>query len=203
MIVNNIIESIFNKGSNVRVLRALIERVVGISGRETARLSGVSLRSAQIALDNLENLKIVNRLIGGREHLFTLNRDNFVVQKIIIPLFESEQTFKEKLFAEIKNNLSALTESLIIFGSVARKEETIKSDLDLCIVYSKGKTKIEATIDELRINLNKNFGIILAPFLITKSEFRKRAKANKSPVPSILKEGKIISGLSLSRLKDD
>lgn len=202
MIVNNILEYIFNKSSNVQVLRTLNDRVAGVSGRETARLSGLNLRSAQLALENLDSLKIVNRLVGGREHLFTLNRDNFIVQCIIIPLFESEQTFRKELFSAITKELKGITDSLIIFGSVARKEDTIESDLDLCIVYSKSKNKIESIIDKKRIQLNKNFSIALAPLLITKSEFRKRAKLNKSPVSDIINDGKVLSGLSLEKLQN-
>lgn len=202
MIINNLLEGIFNRESNVRILRVLIERVVGISGRETARLSGLSLRSAQIALESLEELKLVKRVVGGREHLFTAARDNFAVQNIIIPLFESEKKFKVNLFNEIKNELSTLTESLIYFGSVARKEDTIKSDLDLCIVYSKSRNKIESIVDELRIEINEKFGVTLAPFLILKSEFRKRAKSSKSPINEILKEGKVISGMSIRELQN-
>ena len=67
-------------------------------------------------------------------------------------------------------------------------------------VYSKGKTKIESVVDVLRLKLKNNFGVTLAPFLITKSEFKKRAKAKKSPVEDIVKEGKVISGISLREL---
>ena len=202
MVVNNLLENIFNKTSNVRVLRTLVDRVVGISGRETARLSGLNLRSAQIALENLENLKLVNRLVSGRDHIFTLNRENFIVQNIVNPLFQSEQLFKEKLYSIIKNSLGKFSDSLILYGSVVRKEDTIGSDFDLCIVYSKDKAKIESLLDELRIELNNKFGITLAPFIITKSEFRKRAKLNRIPVTEIIKEGKVLYGISLNKLQN-
>jgi predicted nucleotidyltransferase len=202
MIINNILNYIFTNSGNLAVLRVLNERVVGISGRETARLAGVSLRSAQLSLDNLVNLKIVKRQVGGREHLFTLNRESFISEEIITKLFSAEQKFKNSIYKEITKNLNPLAESIILFGSVARKEESLQSDLDLCIVYLKNKNKIEKIVSSLRDELYDKFGVTLAPFYITRSEFKIRAKKNISPVNEIIKEGIVISGLSLNILKN-
>ncbi len=202
MIVNNILDYIFTNVSNLAVLRVLNERVVGISGRETARLAGISLRSAQLSLDNLVSLKIIKRQIGGREHLFTLNRESFISKEIIIKLFSAEQKFKTSLYKEITDSLKISADSIILFGSVARKTESVQSDLDLCIVYSKNKNKIEKIVSSLRDELYDKYGVTLAPFYIIRNEFKKRVKKNKSPVNEIIKEGIIISGLSINILKN-
>jgi predicted transcriptional regulator len=76
MIINNVLEHIFSSPSNVSVLRTLNSRMVGISGREVARISKLSNRTVQSVLANLESLGLVNRTIGGRDHLLTLNRNN-------------------------------------------------------------------------------------------------------------------------------
>lgn len=202
MIVNNILNHIFTSTGNLAVLRVLNERVVGISGRETARLAGISLRSAQLSLDNLVSLKIVKRQVGGREHLFTLNRESFIAKEIITKLFSAEGKFKASLFKKITTSLKISTESIILFGSVARKTESVQSDLDLCIVYSKNKNKIEKIVSNLRDELYDKFGVTLAPFYITRIDFKKRAENKKSPVNEIIKEGVVISGLSLNILKN-
>ncbi len=202
MIINNILNYIFTSTANISVLRILNERVAGISGRETARLAGINLRSAQIALTNLENLKVVKRQVGGREHLFTLNRDHFLTNEIISNLFSAEQKFKTSLYKNISVKLKDITDSVILFGSVARKEENIESDLDICIVYSKKKNVIEKINNKLRDDISDKYGVTLAPFYITKKEFKERAKKNKAPINKILKEGKVLSGLSINTLKN-
>lgn len=200
MIINNILQHIFSTPSNVIVLRTLNSRVVGISGREIARISKLSTRTAQSVLANLESLGLVNRTIGGRDHLFTLNRNNKIVSKLIKYIFEFEDGFSKEIISSIKKKLSPLVSSLILFGSVARKEEESSSDFDLCIVYTKNKTKIENIVSELRDRLYDDYKVTLAPFYITETDFKKRAKRNQSPVNSIIKDGTLIAGKPIREL---
>lgn len=200
MIINNILQHIFSSPSNVIILRTLNSRVVGISGREIARISKLSTRTAQSVLANLESLGLVNRTIGGRDHLFTLNRNNKIVSKLIKYVFEFEDGFGKEIISSIKKKLSPLVSSLILFGSVARKEEEYSSDFDLCIVYNKDKTKIEKAVSELRDKLYDDYKITLAPFYITETDFKKRANKNLSPVNNILKDGILIAGKPIREL---
>jgi predicted nucleotidyltransferase len=94
-----------------------------------------------------------------------------------------------------------LADSIILFGSVARKVESVDSDLDLCIVYSNNKRKIEIIISDLRDKLFDKYGVTLAPYYITRNEFKARAKKSKGPVNEIIKDGIVLFGLSLNKLK--
>jgi predicted nucleotidyltransferase len=194
MVINNSLQHIFSAQSNILVLRTLNSRVIGLSGRETARISKLSIRNVQNVLAHLESLGLVNRTIGGRDHLFTLNRKNRIVTNLIKDIFEFESEFKKEIFSLIKKKLAALASSLILFGSVARGEEDVASDLDLCVVFVNNKSKIENAVSELRDKLYDDYKVTLAPFYILETEFKKRAKQNLSPVNSILKEGVLLSG---------
>lgn len=200
MIINNLLQHLFSAPSNVSVLRVLNSRVIGITGRETARNANLSIRTVQNALANLEALGIVKRTVGGRDHLFVLNRQNQVVKKLIYFLFEFENNFPKDITSQIKKGLSNLCSSIILFGSVARRDETPESDLDLCIVYDKNKSRLENAVSELRDSLYKNYQITLGPFYILESEFKKRALKKLSPVNNILKEGIVLTGKSFREL---
>ena len=200
MVINNILQHIFSTPSNVAILRALNQRVVGVSGREVARISNLSTRAAQISLAQLEALGLIKRTIGGRDHLFIINRNNKIVSDLISYIFEYEQNLKHEIISLIKKKLSPALTSLIIFGSVARKEDDLNSDFDLCIVCNKNKSSAEVIVSSLRDKLSDDFNISLAPYYISEAEFKKRAKSNLSPVTDILKEGEVISGKSLKDL---
>jgi predicted nucleotidyltransferase len=200
LIINNLLQHIFSAQSNIIVLRTLNSRIVGISGRETARISKLSSRTVQNTLAHLESLGLVNRMIGGRDHLFTLNRENRIVTSLIKYIFEFESDFKNEIFVLIKKKLSSLVVSIILFGSVARGEEDYSSDFDICIVYIKNRSKIEGVISELRDTLYDKYRITLAPFYILENDFYKGGKRNLSPVNSILKEGIVISGKKINEL---
>ncbi len=196
MIFNKILSSIFSSTSHIAVLRALQHHKIGISGREIARLSGLSPKSALSALSSLENIKIVYRAVGGRDHLFTLNRQNYLVKNGIISLLQIENKFLPQLLALIKQKLSKHCISIILFGSVARNEETIDSDMDICFVLQNKKSQknIIPIIRDLQTQIYTEFGTSLAPIYFTSEEFRKRAAKNLSPVNNIIKEGVLVSG---------
>lgn len=200
MLINKYLETLFSAPSNISVLRVLNERAVGITGRETARLTNLTHRSALKALSNLESLGVVKRVTGGRDHLFTLDRTKFITEKVISVIFSAEKEYRSTLFFIIKKQLSKSTVSLIVFGSVTRKDETLKSDLDLCIVYDKNKNELEKAISNLREQIYSEYSIHLAPFYIKETDFRRRAKKKLSPVNNIIEEGIVICGKSIKEL---
>ena len=103
MITKKILEYIFSAPSNVTVMRALNERNLGISGREVSRLTGLSLRTVQVCLSNLEKVGIVKRSAGKREHLFLINRQNFLSKKLIKQIFEIERNYNDRSNKLIKS----------------------------------------------------------------------------------------------------
>ncbi len=200
MIINKALDHVFSSQGTVKVLRVLNNSVVGITGRQIASLACITHQTAHNSLANLESLKLVNRVIGGSSHLFSLNRKNYLAKEIIQVIFESESNYRESIFSIIKKAISKHSISLILFGSVARKEESAESDLDLCIVYDKEKKLLEKQVNTLQDNLYKEFGVTLAPFYISAKEFTKRSKTNKPPVSDIKKDGIVISGKTIREL---
>jgi len=202
MIVNKVLDEIFPRWSNVAVLRALNKYAIGISGREVARAAGIAVKNCFTALNDLEDIGIVKRVRGGRDHLFSLNRQHFLVKQGITPLFEIEKQFVEEIFSDIKKHLKNKCESVYLFGSVARKEEKPDSDLDLCIIFNGTAQKkiIENSIFELQSLLYKKYYVNASPFYITKKEFVKRAKSKKQPVNEIINDGILILGTSFEKM---
>lgn len=202
MIFNNVLDHIFASRSHIRVLRALRHSAKGLTGREVARISKLSHRSCLKALTNLEELSIVSRQRGGRDHSFTLNREKVLVQKGLIPLLSFEQKYLNQLTLILVNEIGRSTESMIIFGSVARKEEDTTSDLDICLVYrTKAQFKnARKKLDEINPNIREQFGVKISPIFFSVNEFKSRAKSGSPPVTNILKDGKVLSGLSLNIL---
>lgn len=202
MIFYRTLDHIFSSYSSIAVLRALQYVNKGLSGREISRNAGITPRSALNALTNLENFKIVNRTIGGRDHIFNLNRNNYLVKNGILPLLESETNFLPEILSLIKRKLSKKTLSIILFGSVARKQEEVQSDLDICLVIiNKSIQKdVEKTKSDLFDIISEKYGTTLGVIILTKDEFRKRGRKNLSPVNNIIKEGKVISGKPIKLL---
>jgi predicted nucleotidyltransferase len=202
MVINKVLDEVFSTWSNVAVFRVLNRYAIGLSGREVSRLVGMSPKNCLITLSSLENLRMVNRTRGGRDHLFTLNREHYLVSDVILPLLQAEKEYFDKIASFIKSKLKNKYVSLIVFGSVARKEETIESDLDMCIVLENARLKpaVEEIVFDIGFKAYKRFGVSLSSIYFSKKEFTRRARQNKAPVNNIVKEGKVISGMSIKEL---
>jgi predicted nucleotidyltransferase len=199
---NRVLDDVFSTWSHVAVMRALYDSRQGVTGRETARISGMNHRACLKALTELEGLAIVRRQRGGRDHLFSLNRKHVLVERGVLPILGLEREFPKTLFVFLKKHLGKHVDSLIVFGSVARKEETAESDLDLCLVVEKDSLKSLAqdAAHEIAGLVLEEFGARLSPLMLSRREFAERAKRGLPPVKQILKDGLVIAGTSMRGL---
>jgi predicted nucleotidyltransferase len=202
MVVNRVLDEVFSKWSHLAVLRVLQDSGVGMSGREIARMSGLSPKQSLIALSCLEELGVVKRQRGGRDHLFTINFNQILVKEGVLPLLKLERDYLNRLLTDIKKQLSRHTVSIILFGSAARNEETISSDLDICIVTSSAiqRKKSEDIINSSASHLYDLYGVKLSPIYFSAAEFKKKGLNDKPPVNEIVKEGRAFSGKSIRGL---
>lgn len=196
MRVNNILDALFSAQSNIMVLRAMINYNNGISGREVSRISGLSPRACFNTLTSLESIGVIKRVRGGRDHLFTINRDHYLIKEAILPLLSAESAFLENIKNDIKSVLKNKCHSVYIYGSIARKDESDESDFDICLVMNNSKEQdlLENEMSSLIHQTFLKYGITLSPVYITIKEFIKRYNSNKPPVPDIVNEGVVIYG---------
>ena len=200
MVTNNILDYIFSAQSNLILLRVLNERNAGISGREAARLSGLSVRAVQNTLNNLSKAGLVKIAEGNREHLFSIDREKYLVRELVEKIFESEREFNSSILKQIRTKLKPYAVSLVQFGSTARGEDTLTSDFDLCIVYEKDLALIEEKVSALRTLLFNSYNITLAPLYLKASKFKQLGKQGKPPVNSIIQDGRVIAGKTIKEL---
>ncbi len=201
MIMQRPLDEVFRTWSHVAVLRTLVDTNTGFTGNEIGRLAGMQPRSALKALTSLEELGLVRRQRGGRDHLFTLNREHFLVTEAVLPLLSAEQRFSDGFKQTLASLLARHVVSATVFGSTAKGEETARSDYDLCCVV-KTKDKKEAVLallDEHAPVLLHQYGVRIAPLLMTALEFGR--KRSTPLVNEILKSGKLIIGEHLENIR--
>ena len=194
MIVHRPYDEVLRSWSHVAVLRALLDSNSGLSGNQVARMSGMQPRSALKALSSLEELGIVRRQRGGRDHLFTLNRSHHLVSEGLLPLYSAETSFLRDLEQSLSSILTKRVMCAVMYGSVVRRQETAQSDLDLfCLVRSeKDKEALRQSLMKAAPSLHSRFAVKLAPLFFTLAELKKNLK---SPfVKQLLKEGRALVG---------
>ena len=132
------LDLVLSSTSKVRLLRALHGMRAPVSGREAASAAGVAVQPAQRALAELVTLGVVHRDDTRSQHLYTLNRENVLVQRAIVPLLQVEQARVDEVFRDLSRaagGRSAKTvEGMYLFGSAARGKDRTGSDFDVLAV---------------------------------------------------------------------
>ena len=115
------------------VLTVLAGTTRPLTGREIARLVGRASHSGVMAvLDRLDDQGIVDREEAGRAFLFTLNREHLAA-----PAVELLADLREELLRRIRSQVGGWNikaHHLSLFGSAARGDGDIDSDIDLFVV---------------------------------------------------------------------
>jgi predicted nucleotidyltransferase len=202
MILHRPLNLVLRSWTHIAVLRALRDTATGSSGNQVARASGMTPRSAFVALTALETLGLVRRRRGSREHLFTLNRSNHIVEHGIIPLLQVEVDLPERVDRELRHLLQRRVISAVLFGSTARGDEKPGSDLDLCcIVQDEAKEDaVRNALGKSATHLRETYGVSIAPVFFTVAEARRRRSSGL--LRRIASEGRVVAGKTLREAID-
>lgn len=119
------------------ILAVLAGTTRALSGREVARLSGVSANGAWKALRRLAEHGLVREEpAGGRTTLYTLNREHVACEAVT-----TLTRLRAILVARLRDRVASWTLQPLhasLFGSAARGDGDTRSDIDLLLVRPKG-----------------------------------------------------------------
>jgi len=199
---NQPLDQILGQQSKVRILRLLSSKPGQFTIREISRRIDLTVPNISRALKELEEQAIVISQKAGRAILYTLNQNHYLVSNIILPMFEKESEAVKSLTEFLKKNLNGKVISVILFGSIAKKEEKAISDIDmLFVIDNRSNTqKIEREILEKNPEIIHLFGNPISPLVMTISEFISKFKKKDRLLGEILKEGEVLDGKLITDL---
>lgn len=196
MLFHDYLEELLGSRTKIKILRAL-SKFPGkdFTTREISRLIGISHTGVLKALKDLEDMNIIEIGTHGKAHLLKLNEDSFLARRIL-NIFEVEKETLGHLIAELRKSARDMNViSLALFGSIAKKNEDPRSDIDLLIV-TLDKINAEKKISKLQKKFVKMFGNSISPHVMSPGEFKSRKKFSEDVIKhSILVKGKKLDGL--------
>ena len=199
--------SVLNQKSQSLVLRFLWKSRAEWSGREIARQTGLSAPACHQALKQLDarGLALFRRV--SNVHLYKINSDNYLVEHVFAPLFETEAALPGQVLNAIKKFLADYPEnkkilSAVVFGSMATGRENLDSDLDLLVVTRDEATanEVEQRLQDLRTLVYRKFSIPLSPYIQALAGIKAKHKKKLPLILRILEEGRTIYGKDLKEL---
>jgi predicted nucleotidyltransferase len=195
-------DSILGTRTKVRLLRALVPLERPVSGREAARLAGVS----HIALGSLEELAeagVLNREETSGQHLYTFDRRH-VLAPVLEEVFDEERRFTATVFERLREALEVpgSVEGASIFGSAARGEAGAGSDLDLLVVVGDAQARADvlSVLAEAAPRLGAELGVTLSPVVVTATQLRRQHDDGDPFVNEVRRDARRVLGQTVDEV---
>jgi len=150
------LDTVFGVDSNVRVLRVLTAHGGALSSSDITRRAKLSKTSTRNGLMSLGECGAVVTEGSGQSRLHRFNHDYYLAPQIEA-LFATEPVRFEKVLEAVR--LSAGEQmvdlsSIFVYGSVARGEDHLGSDLDIGLIAS--NEVLAEVIEKVRENLRES-----------------------------------------------
>ncbi|RLE26715.1 MAG: hypothetical protein DRJ50_00285 [Actinobacteria bacterium] len=189
-------------GAQGRILAVLVETTAPLNLRTLARLAGVSAAQASRVMPGLVDLGLVERYEVPPSSQFLLARSNVAAQAVI-ELARSQETASERIGLAAAS-MPTPPESVIVFGSFARDEAGVDSDIDVVVVRSDSideeddewAAALEAWRDEARAVIGNPVEVVE----VSLSEARAKLRSGTEFWRNVHRDGLTVHGLSTDQI---
>ncbi|HXR38025.1 MAG TPA: nucleotidyltransferase domain-containing protein [Terracidiphilus sp.] len=154
--------------------------------REISRQVGTSVGTVQRELETLSRVGLIDRSISGRQVYYKANRNHPVfaeMQSLIAKTVGAFQLLRSAL-APFANRVSLA----FVYGSMARRDESAGSDVDLMIV---GNVTLDEVLTELA-PVERAVGRPINPTVYSTDEFKSKLQGGNHFLRSVLRGEKVI-----------
>ncbi|MFH1200321.1 MAG: nucleotidyltransferase domain-containing protein [Candidatus Micrarchaeota archaeon] len=186
-------EGIIGSPQKLRLFRLLMRYPTKLfSGREAARLAGLSAPGAWRILRQFESEGIVMRRRIGKTDAWQLQSKHYLATQLK-PVAEAGKSAENKLKRVILSHLDgSKVNKMILFGSTAREDSRPNSDIDILVVVPLAKDKAKATnaLLDASVEVAEFFGNALSPIVYSEAELHR--KRGLPLLKNIAAEGKVL-----------
>jgi predicted nucleotidyltransferase len=180
-----VLEELFSSQARVAILKLLLLNA-GSSYylREIASLTDQPVRAVQRELPKLERIGLLEQTVHGNRKYYQVNRECPIFPELkaiflkTVGLGEALREYLGKAEGDIR--------VAFIYGSYARGEESLASDIDLFVVGSIGAMELSGALAAARAELAREIN----PVLMTADEFADKVASGNHFVRSLLEEPK-------------
>lgn len=190
-------------GVQGRVLSVLAETTADLNMRTIARLADVSLSQASRVLAPLVELGVVERHDVPPSSLFRLVRQHVAVGPLLALARGRDALIGE--MGRLASGLPVVPLSAIVFGSFARGEADIESDIDTVLVRPAGVDESDElwseSVEQWRASVHRASGNRVEVLEVGSDEVAALLNSRRQVWRDIRRDGLVIQGLSLAELE--
>jgi uncharacterized protein len=188
------IDKLFSSKAKVEILKLfLFNSKNNFYQRQIASLTKQPIRGIQRELEKLQKLGLIESSVQGNRIYYRANRNCPIFKDLKNILFKSVG-IAESLKEELKTgNINVA----FIYGSYARGDENISSDIDLMVIGEISSKDLSGILSSLKKDLMREINYVV----FSVQEFTERVKKKDHFVVSVLKEKKIFVAGDNNELK--
>jgi len=176
----------------LRLLRYLATHDEALTGRALARAAGVDPKRASEALADLVETGLVQRRRAGRAFLYSINRNAYVVDEILLPAFANERDWLKRLGDEIRRSAPGIV-SVILYGSWAKKTARPRLGKDDAL-------RLQESLDDTRERMSERYGRPVSLLLIDPADLRHRLRKRDPFIREVVAQGRVLAGAGLAEV---
>jgi predicted nucleotidyltransferase len=190
-------------GVQGRVLSVLAETTTDLNMRTIARLADVSLAQASRVLARLVELGVVERRDVPPSSLFQLVRQHVAVGPLLALARARDALIGE--IGRLAAGLPLAPVSVIVFGSFARGEADVDSDIDTVLVRPAGVDESNElwseSVEQWRASVRRTSGNRVEVLEAGSDEVAALLNTRRQVWRDIRRDGLVVHGLSLAQLE--
>jgi predicted nucleotidyltransferase len=182
------------------VLRVCAGTTAPLTGREIARITGHSHTRVRAILNRMADEGLLDVVVAGRSYLYTLNRDH-VAAPVAVALLD----LRGELVSRIRDHIEAWEVepvSAVLFGSAARGDGGVDSDIDVLIVRPDDVAQDDEPwaddVADLRDRIERWSGNDAAIIEVSRTEFSAMVRRSAPVVDELRNDGIRLSKRSLA-----
>ncbi len=180
----------------------LVEVVLGIDDdltvRHAARLADISPTTASHSLSALARIGLVEGRPKGNQILYRLNADHYAVPHLR-GLLDAAREADADAVSLVMSTLAGVPDAIVVFGSVARGDDSPGSDIDLLVVAPDVETSRRWAERSYEVGevLQHHLGVVVDVVVAVRPDL----EAARSPFwREVLQDGRSIAGASMRDL---
>lgn len=193
------VTDLYSTRGRVDVLRVLWWSQNPLTAADISRHANLTYPAAAAVLDHLVELGVVGRSPAGRGHAHWLIRENEYVRAFVDPVFRDETAMPDRLEDHLRSLFGDSVLSLVLFGSYARGDQTIESDVDvIAIAHSADeKKRLERDMHNTVRNFSQHWGAPLSVITYDPAEAADLESRAPQLYDSLRNDGVVVSGLAV------
>ena len=190
-------------GAQGRVLAVLAETTAELNLRTIAQLAGISQAQASRLLPDLVALGVVERREVPPASLFRLVPEH-VASQALLTLARSTDTVLDAM-GRLAGALPQPPVSVIVFGSFARREAVVDSDIDVVVVrpteVDEDDDAWSASLETWRRDVRQLTGNPVEVLEVSADEAATKLAGRSQVWADVRRDGRVVHGLGLQQLR--